>query len=73
MKAVAYACGIGFMSVATNVVYMDRPDPTGVSGVTAVIVKTVMLGLGLAGLLGALGRSQQRTDDPRLPFDAEEL
>ncbi|MGH9309842.1 MAG: hypothetical protein ACRD1U_10740 [Vicinamibacterales bacterium] len=49
-----FACGIGFMSLATNIVYIDRPDPTGASGLTAVVVKAVMMALGVAGLGGAL-------------------
>jgi hypothetical protein len=56
MLAAAYgvACGIGFLSFALNVVDMDRPDPTGVSGATATIVKAVMLTLGITGLIGSL-------------------
>jgi hypothetical protein len=55
--AAAYgcACGIGLMSLATAITYIDQPDPTGVSGLTAVLVKAVMVGLGVAGLTGALG------------------
>jgi peptidoglycan/LPS O-acetylase OafA/YrhL len=49
-----FACGIGFLSLATNIVYIDRPDPTGASGLTAVAVKAGMMALGVVGLAGAL-------------------
>ena len=52
--AYGIACGIGFLSFALNFVQMDRPDPTGVSGATATIVKAFMLTLGITGLIGAL-------------------
>ena len=54
--AAAYgcACGIGLLSLVFGVTSMDQTDPAGVSGVTAVIVKVVMVSLGFAGLVGAL-------------------
>jgi hypothetical protein len=58
------ACGIGLMSLITNVVYLNQPDPTGVSGVTASIVKVVMVSLGVVGLIGATaGPSNQDSKD----------
>jgi len=52
--AYGFACGIGSMNLAIDMVDIDRIDPTGVSGTTAVIVKAVMIGLAWAGLVGAL-------------------
>jgi peptidoglycan/LPS O-acetylase OafA/YrhL len=54
--AAAYGCGcgIGFLSVAFAVTAINQTDPAGVSGVTALIVKVVMVSIGLAGLVGAL-------------------
>src|SRR5262245_37687719 len=54
------ACGIGLMSLTMGLVYVNQPDPSGVSGLTAVIVKTGMVGLGVAGLIGATGGPSRR-------------
>lgn len=48
------ACGIGLMSVISSLSYLNQPDPSGVSGVTAAIVKAAMVGLGVVGLIGAV-------------------
>ena len=54
--AAAYgcACGIGFMSLTMNLANLAQPDPTGVSGATASIVKAAMLALGITGMVGSL-------------------
>jgi|SRR6185503_12194410 len=54
--AAAYgcACGIGFLSLIFGIASMNQADPSGVSGMTAVIVKVAMVSLGLVGLAGAL-------------------
>jgi hypothetical protein len=49
-----FALGIGFMSLATNIVYIGEPDPSGVSGATAVAAKAVMVSMAIAALVGAL-------------------
>jgi hypothetical protein len=54
--AAAYgcACGIGFLSLIFGVSTMNQTDPSGVSALTAVIVKVALVSLGLVGLVGAL-------------------
>ena len=48
------ACGIGFMSLTSNIMTIEQPDPSGVSGTVAVGVKALMMLIGLAALAGAL-------------------
>ena len=54
--AAAYGCavGIGLLSLVFGVTVTNQVDPAGVSGMTALIVKVVMVSIGLAGLVGAL-------------------
>jgi len=54
--AAAYgcACGIGLLSLVFGVTATNQVDPAGVSGMTALIVKVVMVSIGFAGLVGAL-------------------
>jgi hypothetical protein len=67
--AYGFACGIGFTSLALTLANLGQPDPTGVSGATAAIVKAVMLACGAAGLAGALAGSEPavRVDVARIP------
>jgi hypothetical protein len=58
------ACGIGFMSLSTNIVDIAQPDPSGVSGAVAVAVKAVMMLIAGAALAGALqGPTRERAGD----------
>lgn len=60
--AAAYgcACAIGSMSLILTISDLAKPDPTGVSGATAAMVKAVMLALGVTGLIGSLGGPENR-------------
>ena len=57
------ACGLGLMSLIANIVNISQPDPTGVSGLTASVVKIGMIGLGVTGLAGSI--AGPRTDSTR--------
>lgn len=52
--AYGFAMGVGFMSLAENIMHIDRPDPTGASGTAAVLVKSVLMALAAVGLIGAI-------------------
>jgi hypothetical protein len=59
-----FACAIGCSSLAVTIAQIDRTDPAGVSGAAAALVKALMLGLCVAGLIGALhGRPNQPADE----------
>jgi hypothetical protein len=49
-----FTLAVGFMSLADSVVSIARPDPSGVSGATAVAVKVVMVSMGVVATVGAL-------------------
>lgn len=49
-----FGCGMGYASLASSLEALDRTDPSGVSGMTAVVVKSLMLLFGALGLVGAL-------------------
>jgi hypothetical protein len=54
-----FGCGMAYSSWVFAMGQLDRLDPSGVSGTTAAMVKAAMLGLSIAGLIGALrGRRQ---------------
>jgi hypothetical protein len=56
----AFGCGMAYSSWTFTMGQLERIDPSGVSGVTAAAVKAAMLGLSVAGLVGALrGRPHQ--------------
>jgi hypothetical protein len=54
------ACGIGFLSIISGVSAINKTDPAGVSGATALVAKVVMVSLGLVALVGALGGPENR-------------
>lgn len=49
-----FLCAMGYSSLASTLAALERTDPSGVSGMTAAIVKGLMLLLGLFGLVGTL-------------------
>lgn len=52
----AYGCALGVMSLSlvAGIGNMSQPDPSGVSGVVAVMVKLAMTALVIVGLIGAI-------------------
>jgi hypothetical protein len=52
--AFGLGCGMAYSSWAFTMGQLDRLDPAGVSGTTAAVVKAAVLGLSVAGLVGAL-------------------
>jgi hypothetical protein len=57
------ACGIGLLSLIFGFSSLESTDPSGVSGTTALVVKAVMVSLGFAALVGALGGPENRYTD----------
>ena len=54
--AAAYGSAVMLMilSLATGIEHMAETDPSGLSGATAVAIKSLMMALAIAGLLGAV-------------------
>ncbi|MFN7923723.1 MAG: hypothetical protein U0Q16_26715 [Bryobacteraceae bacterium] len=52
--AYGFAFAIALLPLAASIASIQRPDPAGVSGGTAVVAKTIMMALAIAGLVGAL-------------------
>jgi hypothetical protein len=62
--AFGLGCGMAYSSWAFTMGQLDRLDPSGVSGTTAAVVKAGMLGLSIAGLVGALRDDQGDRVEP---------
>ena len=55
--AAVYGCAVclNFLSLTASIEHMAETDPSGVPGTTAVAIKSLMMVLAIAGLLGAVG------------------
>jgi hypothetical protein len=49
-----FACGVGYASFFSQLATVDRPDPSGVSSVTVVTIKGVMLAVAIIALVVTL-------------------
>jgi hypothetical protein len=63
----AFACGMGYSAFFSQLVVIDRPDPSGVSPVAIVAAKGVALALGLVALIVTLRSKSERVAQVQLP------
>jgi hypothetical protein len=56
----AFACGMGYSAFFSQLVVIDRPDPSGVSPVAVVAAKGVALALAIAALIVTLRSKPER-------------
>jgi len=60
--AAAYGCATGlmFLSLTAGIEHRAETDPSGLPGATAVAIKSLMMALAIAGLLGAVEGKSKR-------------
>jgi hypothetical protein len=60
--AAVYGCAtcLNVLSLLGSIERISEQDPSGVTGATAVVVKSVMMALAIAGLVGAVGGKSER-------------